>query len=694
LLDDHGIIKLSITPGLRESSIATAPTSDITHIAPEMLRPDIFGPVTPASDLYVLGFMALDLITRNKVVDRIDATNEDIASEQERWYRWHASTVEILPSTAEWMRGVPEDIVGFLEMLTNKQPSKRPQHAGEALKFLEELAGHGVASGFGNGTPASQPDGLPENFGAVHLGAPPSLHDAQYSDSVQSSWQEFKQLTRDWFDANPKRKWLAIGGVLAAVLLLLSAIKPAPVDEDVAVNERVIQTEPSPEFDDEDPVNRFPVDNPIPPFDDEETEKSGKLADNKKEKKADEKPPEKPSRLREVTIDVEGGATRVSVLDHKPAGAIDRRWQLEPGQYTAMIEIAQDQSRVHRFRVPEGVGPYAISIVLPAVEPNPTSLADSPKWQPKSFRADIEFDIVGVGQHDYIRAEQLRDTAFRLINYLSYGNEKTKPKLAAFEYVRNRDPRISLLLAVQAYRDSKLEEATKLCEESIAVVETNRVPFVLPYQLLVHIHDAKGVAKIQNSLTITSNSIFKLHQQYLRSRDEHVKQLIAEQLWVFGKVVKHAEESSTQNVITLMDSSKYLELLALNEQFEDNPFEQGVAEYESRLEGYRPHWLDLSFASSKHREETAKTNLESRSAKRTRSSGYLDYLRGVVEPATARAPVVDHMIYPQPGRSLREQMNRRALSMDHDLSFLVSRVQLTLPLAPRRTEVSSVVIDR
>jgi hypothetical protein len=373
---------------------------------------------------------------------------------------------------------------------------------------------------------------------------------------------------------------------------------------------------------------------------------------------------------------------------------MDRRWQLEPGQYTAMIEIAQDQSRVHRFRVPEGVGPYAISIVLPEVEPKTQSVADSPTWQPKSFRADIEFDIVGVGQHDYTRADQLRDTAYRLINYLSYGNEKTKPKLAAFEYVRNRDPRISLLLAVQAYRDNKLEEATKLCEESIAVVETNEVPFVLPYQLLVHIHDSKGVAKIQNSLTITSNSIFKLQQRYLRSRDEHVKRLIAEQLWVFGKVVKHAEESTTQNVITMMDSSKYLELLALNEQFQDNPFEQGVAEYESRLEGSRPHWMDLSISSSKHREEVAKTAMANRATKKTRSPWSLDYLRGSVEPTPMVAPVAYNMIYPQPGRSLREQMNRRALSMDHDLSFLVSRVQLTLPLGPRRSEISAVVIDR
>jgi hypothetical protein len=137
-----------------------------------------------------------------------------------------------------------------------------------------------------------------------------------------------------------------------------------------------------------------------------------------------------------------------------------------------------------------------------------------------------------------------------------------------------------------------------------------------------------------------------------------------------------------------------LELLALNEQFEDNPFEQGVTEYESRLQGYRPHWMDLSIASSKHREELAKTNVSNRSAGRTGGSGFLDYLRGEGEPSTATAPVVDHLIYPQPGRSLREQMNRRALSMDHDLSFLVSRVQLTLPLAPRRTEVSSVVIDR
>jgi serine/threonine protein kinase len=694
LLDDHGNIKLSITPGLRESSIATAPTSDITHIAPEMLRPDVFGPVTPASDLYVLGFIALDLITRNKVVDRIDATHEETASEQERWYRWHASPVEILPSAAEWMHGIPEDLVGILEMLTNKQLSKRPLNAGAALKTLEELASGAGASAFGSGSPVSQHDCLPDDFGAVHLGAPPSLHDAQYSEPTKGAWQEFKQLSRDWVNANPKRKWLAIGSVLAASLLLISALKPSPGEEDIVVTKLVSEKEEPLVLDDGESVIRFPIADRNEGLDEDAEDPEGKIGHKNQEKRVADKPAEKPSRLRDVTIEIEGSTARVSVLDHKPVAAIDRRWQLEPGQYTATVEYGNDQSRVHRFRVPEGQGPYTLSIVLPTGEPVVESVTESPKWQPKSFRADIEFDIVGVAQHDYIRADQLRETAYRLINYLSYGNERTKPKLAAVEYVRNRDPRISLLLAVQAYRDNKLDDASKLCEESIAVLETNEVPFVLPYQLLVHIHDAKGVAKIQNSLTITSNSIFKLHQRYLKTREEHVKRLIAEQLWVFGKVVKHAEESTTQNVLALIDSSKYLELLALNEQFEDNPFEQGIAEYESRLEGYRPHWIDLSVESGKHREELARTSAGNRSSKGNRTARYIDYLRGPSDATAATAPVVDNLIYPQPGRALREQMNRRALSMDHDLSFVVSRVQLTLPVVPNRAGVSSVVIDR
>jgi serine/threonine protein kinase len=621
LLDDHGNIKLSITPGMRESSIATAPTSDIIHIAPEMLRPDVFGPVTPASDLYVLGFIALDLITRNKIVEQVDPASEEQSSDQERWYRWHASPVDTLPSTADWMHDVPEDILSFLGTLTNKQPAQRPSDASEALSMLEELSSTFSSKTSGADSSDAHPYMLPEDYESEHLGSPPVLHDAQYEDSNMTTWQAFKQASRDWLGANPQRKWLVIGSVAAGLLLMFSITATTPIE----IEKQDVASEPT--------LGSIPS---LPPSEDDwdafESDEEDSTSDSNK---ASENP-------------VESKVVKQDSITIPPS-------------------------------------PPLSPIPNPPM-PTPVEVVDDtkPKWKRRSFRADIPFGFVGVSDKDYQREVTIRKGFETCIDYLNHGGRDPQYKLEAWDYKRNRDPRISLLLAVYAYRKGKLVEAEKLCEESIAVTEANAVPFVLPYQLLIEIKESRQKS-VRESLAILSNSIISLAERSKRTDAEEAKRLIAEQLWVFGNIVKHAEEKTGKQAGNLMDASKYVEVILLNDEHADSPFEQGQAEYEARMASTNPRWhaqaLEERARVARQLKSSGEYETFGDGSGEYASPGEVNHLSGETDSDSSMNRHASAAVGPR--RPLRDQLNRRALSMDPDLGSLVLRVKLTLLEVPK-----------
>jgi len=674
LLDDHGNIKLSITPGLRETSTAAVPSSDILHIAPEMLRPDVFGPLTPASDLYVLGFIALDLITRNKVMDRINPYSEEASSIQEQWYRWHASPIEILPSTADWMQSMPDDITKFLEAITNKQSSRRPPDAAAALRLLEELSG-AVDGPIGASGMESELDQLPEDFGTVHLGTPPALHDAQYDASKATGIQQLKKIAIEWLHADPQRKWVAMSGI-AAILLLLMTINSKPHNPPI---QELAQTEESvEEFQDDftmpPNVPRFPED--VPPVKPKQDSKPAEATPPVI------KPDENPVKTRLVSIDVQGGAIKIDVDRKSPVIGKTNHWMLEPGVYSAIVEYGKSEKLTRAFRVPEGDGPYTLSIVPP--DPNATVAVIKEQPVPKSvksFRFDVGFDIVEGAATDYDKARKHLDIAHRLIRFLSYKTgELSPPKyLNTVPVEQARDPRISFLLAVHAYRRNNLQQAEKLCDESIQVIQIKRVPFVMPYQLMAHIYDCQQ-GKTGLSLSLIADSIFRLHTQNMELPSDTLKGLMEEQLWVFGKLYSHARENTTQPVDSLMDESLLLEILQINRSFAANPFQQGCDAYAARLESHRPKWMDeRDYGISTNAYVGANASLSTRSDTLDQSlrSIFGDPDSKSLKSHGAKSP--QSMEIPAPGRAISKQLHRRALAFDQDLSFLVERTRLTLP---------------
>ncbi|RMG38953.1 MAG: serine/threonine protein kinase [Planctomycetota bacterium] len=106
------------------------------YMAPEVVS-DEFGEVTPASDLYSLGFSAYELMCGAKferLFPGLDAFGRD---RQAAWIMWHAAADRRLPEIKRVLDGVPDDLAHVITRLTEKDPAKRYQSAEEALSDLK-----------------------------------------------------------------------------------------------------------------------------------------------------------------------------------------------------------------------------------------------------------------------------------------------------------------------------------------------------------------------------------------------------------------------------------------------------------------------------------------------------------------------------------------------------------------------------
>lgn len=105
------------------------------YMAPEVFS-DQFGPVTPASDLYSLGFSAYELLCGDRFEDLFPGLNAFGRDRQLAWIMWHAAADRRLPEIPRVMEGVPEDLQHVISRLIEKNPAKRYRSADEALADL------------------------------------------------------------------------------------------------------------------------------------------------------------------------------------------------------------------------------------------------------------------------------------------------------------------------------------------------------------------------------------------------------------------------------------------------------------------------------------------------------------------------------------------------------------------------------
>lgn len=138
LIDEHGRVRLSDSPGFTHEGEFRLPTGSLRHVAPELLKPQSFGPVGPGVDLYSLGLAAIELLLGGKVEQHFKGVTGDGEELNLAWLRWHSSSNERVPSIRELVDGVPEDLATVIDGLTRKHPDQRYASAEEALCDLAD----------------------------------------------------------------------------------------------------------------------------------------------------------------------------------------------------------------------------------------------------------------------------------------------------------------------------------------------------------------------------------------------------------------------------------------------------------------------------------------------------------------------------------------------------------------------------
>jgi serine/threonine protein kinase len=116
--------------------LAPPPPSNHKYSTPEHTSPAC-GPMTPASDLYAVGFMALELLAGDRFGRAFQGVGDDTTDDDVAWLRWHASSSEA-PSAHSFSPNCPAELTAVIARLVAKQPSLRYSSARQALAELPQ----------------------------------------------------------------------------------------------------------------------------------------------------------------------------------------------------------------------------------------------------------------------------------------------------------------------------------------------------------------------------------------------------------------------------------------------------------------------------------------------------------------------------------------------------------------------------
>ncbi len=260
LIDSQGCLRISHSPGRTLDGEFRMPARNQHHVAPELLKPDVFGDMGPALDLYCLAFVALEMLVGPGLGKRLKGIEANGKQGEFAWLRWHSSPSECLPDIRELAPNAPDDLVFVLQSMTKKYVDERYNSAQSVLDDLENsplvlvnLADQ-VGSRKGTGTMGEA--------GTVRLNAPANLVPKRKLEPTRPNavrewlielWQNRLLLAR----SKRHRDWaLGIGLMVLLIFVLLSAIRPErntgnsssdPVDPSLAsAGARISSDEKSP----------------------------------------------------------------------------------------------------------------------------------------------------------------------------------------------------------------------------------------------------------------------------------------------------------------------------------------------------------------------------------------------------------------------------------------------------------------
>ncbi|GAB5402136.1 MAG: hypothetical protein Aurels2KO_03670 [Aureliella sp.] len=136
LIDDDGRVKLSDFEETNHDGELRAPAGTKKYLAPELIRSD-FGSVGPATDLYCLGFTALELLVGPTFDSKFLSGSSAAIDADVAWLRWHSSN-DGFPATSKLAKGVSKTLATVIDSMLCKPVDERLKTAADAIKSLGE----------------------------------------------------------------------------------------------------------------------------------------------------------------------------------------------------------------------------------------------------------------------------------------------------------------------------------------------------------------------------------------------------------------------------------------------------------------------------------------------------------------------------------------------------------------------------
>jgi serine/threonine-protein kinase len=202
------------------------------YLAPELLSPN-FGAVGPSTDLYCLGFTALELLAGPDLDNKFVRAGQD---PQSVWSRLHGSPEPITPA-AEIVPGLPDDLARLIDRLLAKQANERCETARQALRELKKA-----------GDVPFVPAPIPALTSLTEATVTHASSLTRRSSSTRKQESNQSGRRRGWLPLALKRNYLA--AILLGLVLMLVAgwfWKDKLLQKDSAIAERTVKltSEPS-----------------------------------------------------------------------------------------------------------------------------------------------------------------------------------------------------------------------------------------------------------------------------------------------------------------------------------------------------------------------------------------------------------------------------------------------------------------
>lgn len=106
------------------------------YLTPELTN-DAYGSMSPSTDLYSAGFLALELLAGDRFGRAFQGVGDDAADDDLAWFQWHGSSLAA-PDANLFAKSCPTELTRVIRKLVTKNPNDRYHSAEDALADLPD----------------------------------------------------------------------------------------------------------------------------------------------------------------------------------------------------------------------------------------------------------------------------------------------------------------------------------------------------------------------------------------------------------------------------------------------------------------------------------------------------------------------------------------------------------------------------